>query len=322
MVRHAACKFAFLPRSVGRPVPHAPVPKVLFRVFTLVQLVQLAGAGCRSESSRPSTTTQPVPQRIISISPDATEMIGSLGQARRIVAVCTFCVWPAEVKTLPRIGGLFDANAETILKLQPDLIILRGANKAVEQVCGEGRIRLYRDRTERFDDICKTLGELGDLLDCRDQAAAVERRMKARLDQISKAVAGRPRPKVLMTLSRRPDSLGEVMTGSRSTFVHEIIVRAGGENAFADMSLDYPRVGPEAVLAARPDVIIEAMPETPASPTLEASLREQWRRLGPIPAVQTNRIYLLTDDHCLIPSPRIVEIIAKIARLLHPEAEP
>jgi iron complex transport system substrate-binding protein len=275
--------------------------------------------GCRTESRRPATT-QPAPQRIISISPNATEMIAELGQVRRLVAVCSFCVRPPEVKNLPRIGGLFDANAETIVKLQPDLIILRGSNKAVEQASSVGGIRLFRDRTERFDDIYKTLDELAALLDCADQAVAVRRNMEHRLKQIEKAVAGRPRPRVLMTLARRPDALGEVMTGNKATFIHEIIVRAGGENAFADMSLDYPRIGPEAVLAARPEVIIEAMPETPPSPTLESSLREQWRKLGPIPAVQNNRVYVMTDENCLIPSPRIVDIIAKFARMLHPEA--
>jgi iron complex transport system substrate-binding protein len=272
-------------------------------------------------SQRPAgATTRPAAQRIISIAPDATEIIAALGQTRRLVAVCTFCVWPPEIKGLPRVGGLFDASAETILKLRPDLIILRGANKNVEQACAEGNIRLFRDRTERFDDIYKTLGELGDLLGSREQAVAVARDMDARLEKIARAVGGRPQPKVLMTLARRPDALGEVMTGSKTTFIHEIIVRAGGENAFADMSLDYPRIGPEAVLAARPEVIVEAMPESPPSPTLQENLRDQWRRLGPIPAVQSNRVYVLTDDHCLIPSPRIVDIIAKVARLLHPEA--
>jgi iron complex transport system substrate-binding protein len=283
-------------------------------------LVAAFAAACRSKPPDAGATTRPAAQRIISIAPDATEIIAALGQTRRLVAVCTFCVWPPEIKGLPRVGGLFDASAETILKLRPDLIILRGANKNVEQACAEGNIRLFRDRTERFDDIYKTLGELGDLLGSREQAVAVARDMDARLEKIARAVGGRPQPKVLMTLARRPDALGEVMTGSKTTFIHEIIVRAGGENAFADMSLDYPRIGPEAVLAARPEVIVEAMPESPPSPTLQENLRDQWRRLGPIPAVQSNRVYVLTDDHCLIPSPRIVDIIAKVARLLHPEA--
>src|SRR2546428_622532 len=73
--------------------------------------VQAFAGGCHPESPQRSPTSQPVPRRIISIAPDATEMIASLGQTRRLIAVCAFCVWPPEIKALPRIGGLYDASA-------------------------------------------------------------------------------------------------------------------------------------------------------------------------------------------------------------------
>lgn len=281
----------------------------------------LALAGCNPTAPATPAASQPAPTRIICIAPNATEMIGALGQANRLVGVSTFCLWPPEVKSLPRIGGLFDASAEAILKLKPDLIVLRGANRGVEQICRDGNIRLYRDRTERFDDIGRTLDELAALLGCPEKSADVRAQMKSRVDAIQRAVAGRPRPRVLMTLARRPDSLGEIMTGSKMSFVNELITYAGGENVFAEMSLDYPRVSPEAILAARPDVILEAMPETPPSDALAASVREQWARIGPLPAVKSGRIHILHDENCLIPSPRIVDIIEKVARLLHPEVD-
>ncbi|MBI5764536.1 MAG: ABC transporter substrate-binding protein [Planctomycetes bacterium] len=281
----------------------------------------LALAGCNPAAPPTPAASQPIPTRIICIAPNATEMIGALGQADRLVGVSTFCLWPPEVKSLPRIGGLFDASAEAILKLKPDLIILRGANRGVEQICRDGNIRLYRDKTERFDDITRTLDELAAILGCPEKAREVRDTMNARLDTISRAVAGKPRPRVFITLARRPDSLGDLMTGSKLSFIHEVITRAGGENVFATMSMDYPRVSLEAILAAKPDVILEAMPETPESDSLLRSVREQWARVGPIPAVRSNRIHILHDENCLIPSPRIVDVIERIAHLLHPEAD-
>jgi iron complex transport system substrate-binding protein len=212
---------------------------------------------------------------------------------------------------------LFDANPEMILKLQPDLIILRGANSSIERLAEDRHIALFRDRTDKMEDIYATLDELGRLLDCRDQANAVHDRMQKRLQEIRQAVAGKPRPRVLMTLARRPEALGDIMTANRNTFVNEMITAAGGENPFANLSMEYPRLSAEAILAAAPDVIIEAMPEN--SGAKEDSARALWAALGPIPAVRDHRIYILTDENCLIPSPRIVEIVAKIARLLHPE---
>ena len=275
-------------------------------------------AACRPADQRQPTTAPSTPARIISVSPDATEMIGALGRADRLVAVSTFCLWPPEIKQLPRIGGLFDANPEMILKLQPDLIILRGANSSIERLATDRHIALYHDRTDRFDDIYATLDELAGLLDCRPRAAAVRRDMESTLQRIKLAVAGKPRPRVLMTLARRPDALGDIMTANRHTFVHEMIVAAGGENAFADLSMEYPRLSAEAILAAKPDVIIEAMPEN--KEVTERSARELWAKIGPIPAVENGRVHVLTDENCLIPSPRIVAVIAKIAKLLHPEA--
>ena len=277
----------------------------------------LFAPGCRQEA-RP-TSTASIPERIVSVSPDATEIIGALGQAKRLVAVSTFCLWPPEVKKLPRIGGLFDANPEMILKLQPDLIILRGANSSIERLAQDRHIALYHDRTDRFEDIYTTLDDLGHMLDCRENAKAVRDGMENRLKQIRQAVANTPRPRVLMTLARRPDALGDIMTASRNTFVHEMITAAGGENAFTNLSMDYPRLSAEAILAAAPDVIIEAMPENSEAKVEFA--RALWAGLGPIPAVRNNHIFILSDENCLIPSPRIVEIVAKIARLLHPESK-
>lgn len=288
-------------------------------IAIIISSVALGGVlSCRAPR-QPETASAPAGfHRIISVSPDATEMLGALGQADKLVAVSTFCLWPPEVKQLPRIGGLFDASAEAILNLQPDLIILRGGNSSIERLAKDRHIRLFHDRTERFEDVYSTLDELGDLLDCRPRGRAVREEMQAALKRIEDAVGGTPRPRVLMTLARRPDALGDIMTANHNTFVHEMIVAAGGENAFAGMSMEYPRLSTEAILAAKPDVIIEAMPENPDSS--ETAARALWAGLGPIPAVQNQRVYILTDENCLIPSPRIVNVIRKIAHLLHPEA--
>lgn len=271
-----------------------------------------------------STQPEAIPsryRRIISISPDATEMIGALGAADRLVAVSSFCIDPPRVKALPRIGGLFDINLELVLRLQPDLIVLRGDNRAVQELCARNRIRVYRDRTNTFDDIFQTLGELGELLDATDQADRLAIALRDRLAKIESAVAGLPRPRVFITLSRNPDTLAAVMTAGKNTFVDEMIRRAGGINVFADASLDYPQVSPESVLAARPDVIIECMPEAPITDALRDKIVKTWSPLAQVPAVASGRIHLLDLPHALIPSHRVVDTVAAVTRILHPEAK-
>ncbi len=286
-------------------------------------LSSVACSGCRPAPDVPSptSTTAPVaPQRIITLAPNAAEIIAELGAADRIVAVSEFCVHP-DLKALPNIGGLFNPNLEAILRLRPDMIVLRGHSDTLERLCRDKQIRVYQDPTEDLDDIYTAIRELGRLLDQTNEADALERDMRHRLDRIAATVAGKSRPRVFVTIARKPDSLAGILTAGRGTFVDELITHAGGRNIFAHTAVDYPQVSPEAILAARPDVIIEAMPEENPSPELDDRVRGLWRDLGPTPATRDGRIYVLTVDHALIPSPRIVEVVAEIARLLHPEAD-
>lgn len=275
---------------------------------------------CEKPPAR-EVTTRPAAKRIISISPNSTEIIASLGAADRLVAVSNFCVWPESIKDLPRIGGLFDVNLEAMLTLRPDLVVLRGRQKAVEDLCAANGITLFEDKTETLEDIYKTLRELGELLDARDKAIEVEREMRGSLDRIARVVAGRPRPRVLFTIARNTDSISSVMTGAKGTFVDDMIRVSGGDNVFADSAIAYPTISPEAMLVAQPDVIIEAMPELELTKELERKLLAQWQDFAGIPAVKNGRVHIVSDENATIPSPRIVDVIARLARLLHPEAK-
>jgi iron complex transport system substrate-binding protein len=289
--------------------------------YCTLLLVAAGSAGCRADRAPAPATRGPAPRRIISLAPNAAEIIAALGASDRLVAVSDFCVYPPELNALPRVGGLFNPDLEAIVTLRPDLIVLRGRSASLERLCADRGIRVFLDPTESFDDIYVAIRELGDLLDRRQEAAALEGEMRRRLVAVAGAVAGRVRPRVFVTVARRPDSLAGILTASRGTFVHEIITRAGGDNVFSGTDIDYPQVSPEAILAAQPDVIVEAMPEAEPSAELERSVRDLWRRLGSLPASQTGRVFILTEDNALIPSPRVVEVIERLARRLHPGVE-
>jgi iron complex transport system substrate-binding protein len=293
-----------------------------FRADTLVAFAIAVTllTGCRREPARPPTASQPVPQRIIAFAPSSTEIIAALGAADRLVAVGTFCTYPPEVARLPKVGGLVDPDLEGLLRLQPDLVIVRGTCQEVEQLCEKNQIRIFRDPIEKLDDMYLTIESLGRLLERREAADKLAGDLRRRIDRIAASVAGRPRPRVFITVSRRdPNALTGLLTANDQTFVGEMVRLAGGENVFANLAISYPEVSPEAILAARPEVIIEAMPEAQMSPALEERITELWRKLGPIPAVQNNRIRIVTNDNILIPSPRVVDTVAAMARLLHPE---
>src|SRR4051812_46919987 len=71
------------------------------------------------------------PQRIVTLLPSLTETVCELGACKRLVGVDTFSNWPERAKTLPHVGGVEDANVETIVSLKPDLVLLSATSRAL-----------------------------------------------------------------------------------------------------------------------------------------------------------------------------------------------
>jgi len=280
--------------------------------------VALMGA-CAPAPAGKAPTSQPTPQRIITIAPNAAEIIAALGAADRLVGVSEFCVYPASLRALPRVGGLFNPDLESILRLSPDLVIIRGSAPEVERLCLDAGIRLYHDPTENLEDIFTAISQLGEILNRPSEAGALASKMRRRIAAITDAVKDKSRPRVFFSIARDPTSLSRVSSAGADTFVDSLITLAGGENVFGDLDIAYPEVSLEDILTARPEVIIEAMPEKDATPDLERRVIQQWRSLGMMPAVRDGRIYILTEANLLIPSPRVVDSLARLAALLHPE---
>ena len=63
------------------------------------------------------------PQRIVSLSPHATELLFAAGAGRNVVGVTESCDRPAAVKRLPKISGFRGANVEAVIALKPDLVV-------------------------------------------------------------------------------------------------------------------------------------------------------------------------------------------------------
>lgn len=262
-----------------------------------------------------------IPQRIITISPSGAEIICELGAGDAIVAVSKFCVYPPMLQDRPRVGGLFDPNLEKIVALHPDLVVLRGRNESLEQLCESRGIPVYLDPTDRLADIATFIGELGRRLGKEKLATHLIARFNARLARIAKRVAGRQRPRVLVTVSRRPDRMANILSVGSNCFLSDMLEIAGAANVFGEVDMAYPQVSLESILTKSPEIIIEFMPEATKSDGLTQRVLASWRALGPMPATKHDRVHIMTEEHCLMPSLRFVEIVDKVSRLVHPEAK-
>lgn len=285
-----------------------------FLVFTLAVAAAVRNATpVIADSTAPPTT----PKRIVAIAPSTAEMICAIGACDLIVGVSKYCVYPAELKSREQIGGLYDPDLEKILALRPDLLITRGHHDALERLAEQGKFRIYHDETDSIAGIEQTVRELGALLGREAEASRVIDQFHTGLERIRKSNEQEPRPRVLLTVSRNPERLSNILTTGKGTFLTEMIEIAGGTNVFGDIDMGYPEIGVESIIAKQPDCIIELMPDADVR-AIEAGVRAQWAELSSVPSVRNNRIFIVGTNNALIPSTRYVEFVEEVARILHP----
>jgi iron complex transport system substrate-binding protein len=153
---------------------------------------------------------------------------------------------------------------------------------------------------------------VGTITDMSSRAQQVVCELQARVDAVTDAVAGAPRPRVFFELS--PD----LYTAGPGSFVDDLISRAGGDNVAAGAAELWPQLSAEAVVSADPEVILLADHE--AGITAEqVAARPGWQQMS---AVQQGRIVSLNADLVARPGPRVVDGLEAIAAALHPDLLP
>jgi len=96
---------------------------------------------------------------------------------------------------------------------------------------------------------------------------------------------------------------------------------AGGRNACPRTASPFPPVSTEGLLWMGPDVVVELVPPASERSLDNETIRRQWQELPELEAVKNDRVYVLDDDFAMIPGPRFVRLVEKLARLLHAEVE-
>lgn len=251
------------------------------------------------------------PQRIVSLAPSVTETLYALGQDEKIVGDTDYCDYPPAATRKPHVGAVLNPSIERIVSLKPDLVIgIAEANRreTADQLARLG-IPLYGLSDKSLDDVLKSIRDLGRLLDCPSQAAALASGLDDRVLAVERRVAGQAEPRVLFVTWYQP-----LITVGSHSFVADVIRRAGGRSISDDLPGEWPRLSIEAVLARRPDIIL--LPKSHAyTPSLD-ELRHLpgWRDLA---AVKAGRVYFISDT-IVRPCPRLVDSLEEVAAILHP----
>lgn len=264
-----------------------------------------------------ATTASAAPSRIISVIPAVTEMLFAMGAGPQVVAVGSYDHFPAEADRLPKVGALIDPDFEKILSLHPDLVIVYGTQTDFIARLQRASVPIFQYEHAGLADITMTIRRLGERVGRAKEADAVASSIERDLDAIRARVSLMPKVKTLLVFGREPGSLRGIYASGGTGFLHDLLVIAGGVDAFDDVNKQSVVITSEQVLARAPDAIIELYGQSATDAKLTRE-RGIWKQVPSVPAVRNHRIYLLRGDFLTVPGPRIAQAARLLAEALHP----
>lgn len=272
------------------------------RLASIVPLLALACA--RPTAPNPDGLGPPPParaSRIVSLAPSLTDVVIALGAAETIAGVTRYDEAEAVAKR-PRVGGYSDPSVETILQLHPDLLLCQpspGNKGAVERLAQAG-LPVQVFKLESLDDVRSAITRVGKLVGRDADAQALVRSIDAARERARSAAQRRGRPVRTAILF----DVDPIVAAGPGSFVHELLVDAGGEDVIAPAPQPFPRVPVETLLAQAPALVLLApMSTRPGS-------------LERLPEPLRGRVRELHEVGIARPGPGVIAALDELTRAL------
>ncbi|MBP6493076.1 MAG: ABC transporter substrate-binding protein [Rhodoferax sp.] len=286
------------------------MPQVFTRLTGLLLLLVSAAAQALlvTDDRGIVVTFAQSPQRIVSVLPSLTETVCELGQCPRLVGADRYSNYPDRVRTLPKVGGGLDPNIEAIIALKPDVVLLATSSPAAARLESLG-IKVVALEPKSYADARRVLEIVGKLLDVAD-AQRVWRAMDAGVSAAAQSIPERARnARVYFEVNSAPYAAGE------SSFIGETLTRLGARNIVPAALGPFPKINPEFVVRANPDVIMVG-----DATFVGMAQRPGWAGM---PAIKAKRICVFTPEQSDImvrPGPRMAEAARLMAECLKDKA--
>jgi cobalamin transport system substrate-binding protein len=272
-----------------------------------------------------TTNFASVPQRIISLAPSNTQIAFAIGLGSKVVGVTDYDHYPynftawIEAGNMTSIGGFSTPNKETIASLNPDLILATPINDpdvvTLRDLGYKVLVLNPNDVNGVFADINMVGKATGATQSATTLVTNLTNQIKGIEDKI--AAANLPKPKVYYEVWTPP-----LMSAGGTSFINDVISKAGGINIFENETQQYPTVSSETIVQKNPDVILlptdmANVGEAPFYGSVsDVEARPGWSSIS---AIQHNRVIVVDGDLFAEAGPRIGDQIAAAAKAFYPE---
>lgn len=286
-------------------------------VACLAVLLSACGDESSGSSSRPSSspegdfpvtvgdaTVEARPERIVSLSPTATEMLFAIGAGEQVIAVDDQSDYPPEAPTTDL--SAYEPNVEAIASYAPDLVVAAdgGTLKSLEDL--EIPLLVHPAATG-LEDAYSQFEELGAATGHEDEAAAEVDRIRTRIDEIVATVPETAEPP---TYYHELDDTYYTVTSE--TFIGQVYALAGLRNIAdeADKAgTGYPQLSAEYIIESDPDFVFLADSECCGQTPERVAKRPGWDQIA---AVQRGAVFDVGDDVSSRWGPRVVDFLAVV----------
>jgi iron complex transport system substrate-binding protein len=270
-----------------------------------------AGAIVVTDDSGASVTLLRPATRIVSLAPANTEIAYAIGAGDKMVAGTSYDDYPAEAKSLPKIGDFSNPSVERIASFEPDLVLAAaGVQAGLRDKLEKLGMRVYVVDPKTYGGVMDDVADLGRLAGTTQEAQRITDAMRKTEDDVQARVASAPKPRVFLEIYSKP-----LMTAGTGTFIDDMIKLAGGTNLGASAGAGFPTFSTEVLFKGDPDVYV-ADSGSMSRPG-DISKRAGFSGLA---AVKDGHVFVIDDDLIARPGPRLAQGLRELAGMIHPEA--
>ncbi|RTR25203.1 ABC transporter substrate-binding protein [Deinococcus radiophilus] len=253
-------------------------------------------------------TLKKEPKRIIAMLPSHTETLFAIGAGGKLVGIDEYSNYPKETAGITKVGSGYQPDIEKIVALKPDLVLAdESASSRLTARLEAAGLTVYGGTAQTYNEVFEKIVVLGRLTNREAGATNLVVKMRRELKDLERTVVNRPKVSTYYEIDPSPYSVGP------NSFIGALISRAGGRTIVPASLGDFPKLDPELIVRANPQVMI--------GPALnDARRRPGWSNLQ---AVRSGRVHVLTSeerDALSRPGPRLPQALRTLIRIIHPQA--
>lgn len=266
-----------------------------------------------------ATLASAQPRRIVSTAPSITEILYAIGLGERVVGVTTYCHYPPDARTKPKIGTYIEPNLETIASLRPDLVIIQKNPIHLADKLQSLKLKVLEISHDTLDEVYVSIQRVGDAAGASDAARKLVARLHSEMAAVRKRSGDKPARRMMFVVGRTPGHIEGVIAVGSASYLNGLIEAAGGTNIFKTAAAAYPKVGLEEILSRNPQVIVDMGDMSQTEHVAEEHKRavvNLWRAYPSLDAVKNGRVFAVASDIFTVPGPRMAEAARAFAEML------